>query len=116
MIPRRLTFLILILLGRLLLDEVGHGVPLSFLFSQHPIQIFIINIAGQRLLHFLHCILHILLLLPGLGKPGQKEPGVSAILCNISTLTLRWTILPPLPNSLWQILKKVNFPEYQPEV
>lgn len=86
--PRRLTFLILVLLSLILLDKVGHGVPLSFLFSQHPIQIFIINVARQRLLHFLHCILHILLLLPALGKPGQKEPRVYAVPFNICTLTL----------------------------
>lgn len=63
----------LVLLSLALLDEVGHRVPLSLLFSQHPIQIFIIDVAGQRLLHLLHCILYILLLLPALGKPGQKR-------------------------------------------
>ena len=88
MIPRWLTFLILVLLGLILLDKVGHGIPLSFLFSQHPIQILIINIAGQRLLHFLYCILHILLLLPALDKPGQKEPRLSDILFSTFTLIL----------------------------
>lgn len=125
MIPRRLTFLILILLGLVLLDKVGHRVPLSFLLSQHPVQIFIINVAGQGLLHFLDRILHILLLQPALRKPGRKSRELCLpILFNISTPTLRWARLLHLQkclflaqymdfSSLGQILQRTKFLECQ---
>ena len=60
-IVARTHFLVLVLVGLVLPDKVGHGVPISFLFSWLLIHIFI-NIAGQKHLHFLYCILHILLL------------------------------------------------------
>lgn len=75
---RVLTFGALPLLGRLLLPhEVGHGVSFSLLLPQHLIQVLVIDVPRQGFLHFLHCIFHILLLLPALCQAG-KDTGCTS--------------------------------------
>lgn len=75
---RVLTFGALPLLGRLLLPhEVGHGVSFSLLLPQHLIQVVVIDVPRQGLLHFLHCIFHVLLLLPALCQAGKDTGCIS---------------------------------------